>query len=140
MICNTLLINCLLFTRMASRVLLSTLAIPVPVSLSETERHLELDENARDKSRRLALLLGLQSTPTRATLIADMVMPSFLAKDSKMCLLVFSHHIGILRGMVSPYSAFKTLAKHFPEYLTHRHKYWRPCLPLFILLRNNVYV
>ena len=58
---------------MASRVLLATLAIPIPVSLSETEKHLELDENAREKSRRLANLLGLQSIPTRAALINDMV-------------------------------------------------------------------
>lgn len=61
------------FPRMASRVLLATLAIPIPVSLSETEKHLELDENAREKSRRLANLLGLQNIPTRASLINDMV-------------------------------------------------------------------
>lgn len=58
---------------MASRVLLATLAIPIPVSLSETEKHLELDENAREKSRRLANLLGLQNIPTRASLLNDMV-------------------------------------------------------------------
>lgn len=61
------------FIRMASRVMLATLAIPIPVSLSETEKHLELDEMARDKSRRLASLLGLQAIPTRASLINDMV-------------------------------------------------------------------
>lgn len=58
---------------MASRVMLATLAIPIPVSLSETEKHLELDEMAREKSRRLAGLLGLQAVPTRASLINDMV-------------------------------------------------------------------
>lgn len=58
---------------MASRVMLATLAIPIPVSLSETEKHLELDEIAREKSRRLAGLLGLQTIPTRASLINDMV-------------------------------------------------------------------
>ena len=58
---------------MATRVVLATLAIPIPVSLSETERHLESDEIAREKSRRLANLLGLQTIPTRASLINDMV-------------------------------------------------------------------
>lgn len=58
---------------MSSRVMLATLAIPIPVSLSETEKHLELDEIAREKARRLANLLGLQNIPTRASLINDMV-------------------------------------------------------------------
>ena len=62
-----------LFCRMASRVLLATLAVPIPVSLSETEKHLEYDEIVREKSRRLANLLGLQSIPTRASLVNDMV-------------------------------------------------------------------
>ena len=58
---------------MASRVLLATLAVPIPVSLSETEKHLEYDEIVREKSRRLANLLGLQIIPTRASLVNDMV-------------------------------------------------------------------
>lgn len=53
--------------------MLATLAIPIPVSLSETEKHLELDENAREKSRRLAGLLALQGVPTRTSLVNDMV-------------------------------------------------------------------
>ena len=57
--------------------MLATLAIPIPVSLSETEKHLELDEIAREKSRRLAGLLGLQSIPTRTSLINDMVGITF---------------------------------------------------------------
>ena len=68
-----LIVFFLFLVRMATRVVLATLAIPIPVSLSETERHLELDEIAREKSRRLASLLGLQTIPTRATLINDMV-------------------------------------------------------------------
>ena len=64
---------------MASRVMLATLAIPIPVSLSETEKHLELDEIAREKSRRLAGLLGLQNIPTRTSLINDMVGIIFLS-------------------------------------------------------------
>ncbi|XP_073238688.1 eukaryotic translation initiation factor 3 subunit A-like isoform X4 [Porites lutea] len=59
--------------KMASRVLLATMAVPIPVSLSETEKHLEYDENVREKSRRLANLLGLQSIPTRASLVNDMI-------------------------------------------------------------------
>ena len=70
---NILLVLLPFFSRMASRVLLATLAVPIPVSLSETEKHLELDENAREKSRRLANLLTLQNIPTRASLINDMV-------------------------------------------------------------------
>ncbi|KAJ7328582.1 Eukaryotic translation initiation factor 3 subunit A [Desmophyllum pertusum] len=53
--------------------MLATLAIPIPVSLSETEKHLELDENAREKSRRLAGLLALQGVPTRTSLVNDML-------------------------------------------------------------------
>ena len=58
---------------MASRVLLATLAVPIPVSLSNTEKYMELDENARDKAKRLANLLSLQSIPTRKSLITDLV-------------------------------------------------------------------
>lgn len=76
--CSSLLHFHSFFARMASRVMLATLAIPIPVSLSETEKHLELDEIAREKSRRLAGLLGLQTIPTRASLINDMVRIMFL--------------------------------------------------------------
>lgn len=59
--------------RISSHVLLSTLAIPIPVALSDTEKYIELDEAAREKKRRLAALLGSQTIPTRETLIQDMV-------------------------------------------------------------------
>ena len=59
--------------RMACRVLLATLAIPIPVSLSDTEKYMEVDEITRDKSKRLAGLLSLQNVPTRDSLITEMV-------------------------------------------------------------------
>jgi len=63
----------LFLVRIASHVLLSTITVPIPVSLSNTEKYLELDESAREKSRRLAALLGLQTIPTRDSLIQEMV-------------------------------------------------------------------
>ena len=69
--CVLLSLSC--YNRMASRVLLATLAVPIPVSLSNTEKYMELDENARDKAKRLSNLLSLQSIPTRKSLITDLV-------------------------------------------------------------------
>ena len=59
--------------RMSTRVLLATLAIPISVALSETEKFMELDEIARDKAKRLSNLLNLQTIPTRASLLKDLV-------------------------------------------------------------------
>lgn len=55
--------------RLASRVMCATLAVPIP----HNEDQLLQDDNAMEKKKRLANLLGLQSPPTRANLVKDLV-------------------------------------------------------------------
>ena len=59
--------------RTATQVLLATLAIPVVPIPSEIDRFLIADSNTQDKSRRLSALLHIQTPPTRASLINDLV-------------------------------------------------------------------
>lgn len=53
--------------------MLATLSVPIEPVPSETNRFLEVDDNLRDKARRLAALLRMDTPPTRATLMKDMV-------------------------------------------------------------------
>ncbi|CAH2323251.1 eukaryotic translation initiation factor 3 subunit A [Pelobates cultripes] len=59
--------------RMSTRVLLATLSIPITPERTDIARLLDMDGIIMEKQRRLATLLGLQSPPTRAGLISDMV-------------------------------------------------------------------
>ncbi|XP_064465879.1 eukaryotic translation initiation factor 3 subunit A-like [Ornithodoros turicata] len=60
--------------KMASRVVLATLAVPMPPNRPEIDRLVETDENVIDKNQRLlATLLGLTGPPTRASLVKDLV-------------------------------------------------------------------
>ncbi|KAL5261295.1 hypothetical protein ACHWQZ_G007113 [Mnemiopsis leidyi] len=58
---------------LASGVLMATLAIPLPASMSENEKYLDLQNSTKDKNMTLASYLDLQHAPTRETLIADIV-------------------------------------------------------------------
>lgn len=58
---------------MASRLLVAALSVPLPLPQTESDKYLMFDETARDKSRRLATLLGIQGVPTRAGLVNDLV-------------------------------------------------------------------
>lgn len=58
---------------MSTRVLLATLSIPITPERTDIARLLDMDGIIVEKHRRLATLLGLQSPPTRQTLINDMV-------------------------------------------------------------------
>ncbi|XP_054723932.1 eukaryotic translation initiation factor 3 subunit A-like [Uloborus diversus] len=61
-------------SKMASRVILATLAIPMPPNRPEIDRLVETDENVIDKNHRLlSTLLGLPNPPTRVNLIKDLV-------------------------------------------------------------------
>ncbi|GFU02002.1 eukaryotic translation initiation factor 3 subunit A [Nephila pilipes] len=61
-------------SKMASRVVLATLAIPMPPNRTEIDRLVETDENVIDKNHRLlSTLLGLPNPPSRALLIKDLV-------------------------------------------------------------------
>ncbi|CAN8003091.1 unnamed protein product [Ixodes pacificus] len=60
--------------KMASRVVLATLAVPMPPNRPEIDRLVETEENVNDKSHRLlATLLGLNTPPTRASLVKELV-------------------------------------------------------------------
>ncbi|CAF91366.1 unnamed protein product, partial [Tetraodon nigroviridis] len=59
--------------RMSTKVLLATLSIPITPERTDIARLLDMDGIIVDKHRRLATLLGLQSPPTRQSLINDMV-------------------------------------------------------------------
>ncbi|XP_023210598.1 eukaryotic translation initiation factor 3 subunit A-like [Centruroides sculpturatus] len=60
--------------RMASRVVLATLAVPMPPNRPEIDRLVETDENVIDKNHRLlAMLLGLSNPPTRSSLVKDLI-------------------------------------------------------------------
>lgn len=58
---------------MACRVLLATLAIPLPSAHPEFDRFIETDKTPLEKAQRLAILLGLTQPPTRASLLKDLV-------------------------------------------------------------------
>lgn len=59
--------------KMASRLLVAALSVPLPLPQTESDKYLMFDETARDKSRRLATLLGIQGVPTRAGLVNDLM-------------------------------------------------------------------
>ena len=52
---------------------MATLAIPLPSSMSQTEKYLDLQNSTKDKNITLASYLDLQHAPTRETLLADIV-------------------------------------------------------------------
>jgi translation initiation factor 3 subunit A len=69
--------------RMASRLLVAVLSIPLPPPQTESDKYLMFDEVAREKSRRLATLLGLQTVPTRKKLVSDLVSSSYSSHPIK---------------------------------------------------------
>lgn len=58
---------------MSTRVLLATLSIPITPERTDIARLLDMDGIIVEKHRRLATLLGVQSPPTRHSLMNDMV-------------------------------------------------------------------
>jgi translation initiation factor 3 subunit A len=68
---------------MASRLLVAVLSIPLPPPQTESDKYLMFDEVAREKSRRLATLLGLQTVPTRKKLVSDLVSSSYSSHPIK---------------------------------------------------------
>ncbi|XP_075226906.1 eukaryotic translation initiation factor 3 subunit a [Lycorma delicatula] len=59
--------------RMACRVLLATLSIPLPSAHPEFDRFIETDKSPLEKAQRLAVLLTLPQPPTRSSLLRDIV-------------------------------------------------------------------
>lgn len=67
--------------RMASHVLVATLAIPLPSAHPEYDRFIETDKSPLEKAQRLALLLELPQPPTRASLLKEIVSYTKLARS-----------------------------------------------------------
>jgi translation initiation factor 3 subunit A len=59
--------------RMASHVVVATLAIPLPSAHPEYDRFIETDKSPLEKAQRLAVLLGLTQPPSRASLLKEIV-------------------------------------------------------------------
>ncbi|XP_063963477.1 eukaryotic translation initiation factor 3 subunit A-like [Lytechinus pictus] len=59
--------------KMASRVLLATLSVPISPPRNDIGDMLDMGNTAAENQRKLANLLGLQSTPTRRQLIKELV-------------------------------------------------------------------
>lgn len=58
--------------RMACKVLIATLAIPLPSAHPEFDRFIETDKSPLEKAQKLAVLLGLYQPPTRVSLLKDL--------------------------------------------------------------------
>ena len=75
------------YIRIASRVLLATLCVPIEPTPSDVDRFLEVDQTGRDKARRLAALLRMNTLPTRASLLRDIVStPTSLPPPIATCI------------------------------------------------------
>ncbi|XP_058811858.1 eukaryotic translation initiation factor 3 subunit A isoform X2 [Topomyia yanbarensis] len=59
--------------RMTSHVLIATLAIPLPSAHPEFDRFIETDKSPLEKAQKLAVLLGLQQPPSRASLLKELL-------------------------------------------------------------------
>ena len=57
--------------RMASRVLVACLAVPIPSQNPDFDKFIETDRTPQEKMARLAVLLSLQQPPTRQSLLKD---------------------------------------------------------------------
>lgn len=58
---------------MASRVLLATLAVPLPSAHPEFDRFIETDKSPYEKAQKLAVLLSLPAPPSRISLLKEVV-------------------------------------------------------------------
>lgn len=83
---------------MSTRVLLATLSIPITPERTDIARLLDMDGIIVEKHRRLATLLGLQSPPTRQSLINDMVI---YVSDSVTLKLIHILQLHLQQGNLS---------------------------------------
>ncbi|KAF9410890.1 hypothetical protein HW555_010177, partial [Spodoptera exigua] len=65
--------------KMACRVLVAVLSVPLPSLHPEFDRFVETDKSPIEKAQRLAVLLGLAQPPTRASLLKDVVRLNVVA-------------------------------------------------------------
>ena len=60
-------------TKISTRLLLATLAIPIPPNKSVIDECLDQDDITQEKLKRLSSLLNLQQSPTRSSLVKDII-------------------------------------------------------------------
>ncbi|CAF0756314.1 unnamed protein product [Didymodactylos carnosus] len=65
-------------TKLSTKALLSILSIPLPTPRTQIDEHLETEDTLNEKQKRLTGLLTLQTIPTRASLIKDMIKNGIL--------------------------------------------------------------
>lgn len=78
---------------MACRVLIATLAIPLPSAHPEFDRFIETDKSPLEKAQRLAVLLGLYQPPTRVSLLKDLVRLVLYIEFRKVIVCLYSGKI-----------------------------------------------
>ncbi|XP_022167720.1 eukaryotic translation initiation factor 3 subunit A [Myzus persicae] len=69
--------------KMASRVLLATLAVPLPSAHPEFDRFIETDKSPYEKAQKLAVLLSLPAPPTRISLMKEVVRHNVVSLASE---------------------------------------------------------
>lgn len=79
-------------SRMASRVLLATLAVPLPSAHPEFDRFIETDKSPYEKAQKLAILLSLPAPPTRISLMREVVSINLILRN--YIFLISYHFIG----------------------------------------------
>ncbi|CAH2229456.1 jg20844 [Pararge aegeria aegeria] len=76
--------------KMACRVLVAVLSVPLPSLHPEFDRFVETDKSPVEKAQRLAVLLGLAQPPTRANLLKDVVRLNVVALASPQLQQLYS--------------------------------------------------
>ncbi|CAG4932095.1 unnamed protein product [Colias eurytheme] len=76
--------------KMACRVLVAVLSVPLPSLHPEFDRFVETDKSPVEKAQRLAVLLGLAQPPTRASLLKDVVRLNVVALASPQLQQLYS--------------------------------------------------
>lgn len=66
-------------TKISTRLLLATLAIPIPPNRTSIDECLDQDEVTQEKLKRLSSLLNLQQAPTRLSLLKDLTKYNVVA-------------------------------------------------------------
>ncbi|XP_052869412.1 eukaryotic translation initiation factor 3 subunit A [Anopheles cruzii] len=84
--------------RMTTHVLIATLAIPLPSAHPEFDRFIETDKSPMEKAQRLAFLLGLQQSPSRALLLKELMRLNVLQLASPQ----FRHFYQLLEVEFDP--------------------------------------
>lgn len=81
-------------TKISTRLLLATLAIPIPPNRSVIDECLDQDDITQEKLKRLSSLLGLQQPPTRLSLIKVCIY--FLFRILFICVNYYGYYSSLI--------------------------------------------